>query len=398
MHRWLVVADSPFLPARGGGEREHLGFVTAVRDAGWLAGVVIPTSTDLPRAAYAQAVGNAPVICVRRRTSPLSLLHPTLPYVVASRPARTGLLPEVRASVGPLTGIVVFSYKSHRIGRALSVGLGVPAVLRQHNREGDYHRSLAAGSSGARRLVLRWEARRIAKDEALVDRASWLAAIADISAADAQARRAAGARNVLFVPPFAFDPTPTGGPRARRDEGRVLFLGALDVPTNTTGLDWFLRHVWPVLAGRFPEARLDVVGRAPSRQLRRRLEGMERVALHADVDSVTPYLDRASIAVNPAVTGSGVNIKLIDYVLAGLPVVSTSLATQGLPLRPGIDLEVSDDPAAFAELCGLLLSDPLRRARLATSGADHLRALLDRPRNLAVLADALAPAAGVRGC
>jgi hypothetical protein len=34
--RWIVVADSPFLPARGGGEREHLGFVEAATKAGLL--------------------------------------------------------------------------------------------------------------------------------------------------------------------------------------------------------------------------------------------------------------------------------------------------------------------------------------------------------------------------
>ncbi|MCW2615768.1 MAG: glycosyl transferase group 1, partial [Frankiales bacterium] len=257
MERWLIVADSSFLPARGGGEREHLGFVRAVHHKGWLAGLVIPTSEPLSTAEYIEEVGSTPVFAAPRRTSPLSLLHPRYPYVVASRPVQRGLCEQVREAVGPLTGIVVFSYKSHRIGRALATGLGAPAVLRQHNREGDYHRSLASSSTGLRRVVLRWEAARVAKDEAEVDRATWLRATADISLADAAARRAAGGRNVVFVPPFAFDLSQARRPQTAatdRNGSRVLFLGALDVPTNTAGLDWFLGQVWPQVVARAPHA------------------------------------------------------------------------------------------------------------------------------------------------
>ncbi|MCW2614846.1 MAG: glycosyl transferase group 1, partial [Frankiales bacterium] len=137
-------------------------------------------------------------------------------------------------------------------------------------------------------------------------------------------------------------------------------------------------------------AVLDVVGRGPSADLRRRLEAVPGATLHADVASVTPFLDRATVAVNPAVTGSGVNIKLIDYLQAGLPVVSTSLATAGLPLRAGVDLEVADEPGAFAEACVRLLTDEDRRSELAHQGRQHVEELLDPEANLARVARALA--------
>ncbi|MBK8448445.1 MAG: hypothetical protein IPL41_17645 [Micropruina sp.] len=44
--RWIVVAGAPFMPAQDGGEREHLGFVESLVDAGWLAGLVVPTDAD----------------------------------------------------------------------------------------------------------------------------------------------------------------------------------------------------------------------------------------------------------------------------------------------------------------------------------------------------------------
>jgi glycosyltransferase involved in cell wall biosynthesis len=145
---------------------------------------------------------------------------------------------------------------------------------------------------------------------------------------------------------------------------------------------WLLQRVWPtVLEGR-PDATLLVVGRAPSEDLRRRLSQSPRTQLAADVPDVAPFLAAAHVAVNPAVSGSGVNIKLVEYLAAGVPMVSTSHATAGLPLRPGVDLLVNDDPDGFAHAIVALLADPERGAAMATSGREMLRRLVDPAANL----------------
>jgi hypothetical protein len=87
-----------FIPANGGDEREHLGFVGAAVEADLLCALVVPVDAnpaavgredDLP--AVARLVDPAPVITVPRRRSLLSAIHWRLPYVVASRPAPAGL-------------------------------------------------------------------------------------------------------------------------------------------------------------------------------------------------------------------------------------------------------------------------------------------------------------------
>lgn len=380
-HRWIFVEDSPFLPARGGGELEHLGMLRAAARAGVLALVVLPSERGLDLAPYRSAVGDVAIVTTPRRTSPVRLAHPRLPYVVASRPAPRDLLPRVATLAPDATGVVLTSYKSWRIGRLLAQGLGLPAVLRMHNREGAYHASLARGTTGPRGVALRWESMRIESDECRLGRATWLAGIADISQDDARWRRTTGARNVVAIPPFAFDP---GQPGRERSPGadRVLFLGALDVATNVVALRWLLERVWPTVRAHRPTAVLDVVGRAPTTDVRSMVAGAARTRLVADVPDVWPYLSRATVAVNPAVSGSGVNIKLIEYLHAGIPLVSTSLATRGLPLRPGVDLEVHDDPAAFARAVVALLQDPRRAERMGETGRQHLLGQIDPMANL----------------
>jgi glycosyltransferase involved in cell wall biosynthesis len=291
------------------------------------------------------------------------------------------LVRRARALAPEATGIVVFSYKSWRIGAALAQGLGLPAVLRQHNLEGAYHRSLARETPGLRGLVLRVEAARITRDERRVDQAPWLSAVADISAHDADHRRHRGA-NAVHVPPFAFDESLAALSRRPDARRRVLFLGALDVATNTAALDWLLAGAWPTIRDQVPDAALDVVGRGPSRALRDRLAQVPGVVLHADVPDIHPFLTSAAVAVNPAVAGSGVNIKLVDYLQAGTPVVTTTLGSQGLRLTAGEDLEVQDQPEAFAAAVVALLREPARAERIGATGRRTIAGTLDPAANI----------------
>jgi glycosyltransferase involved in cell wall biosynthesis len=133
---------------------------------------------------------------------------------------------------------------------------------------------------------------------------------------------------------------------------------------------------------------LHVVGRAPSPALRRRLAA-DSTELDADVADLAPALAQAAVAVNPVLGGSGVNIKLVDYLAAAVPVVSTSQAVRGLPLRPGVDLEISDQAGGFAAAVVRLLGDPTAARALAERGRDHLLELLDPEAGLRTIDDLL---------
>lgn len=385
--RWIFVEDSPFLPARGGGEVEHLGMLRAAAGAGVLALVIIPAEGELDLTPYRKELGDVPIIVTPRRASPLFLAHPRDPFVVASRPAPKGLAEQVRRIVPQATGVVVTSYKSWRIGESVAVGLGLPAVLRMHNREGAYHHSLAGGTAGPRGWALRWDALRIDRDERRLAGADWLAGTADISADDAKWRRGCGGKPVIALPPFAVDPRRPAPPRAPDlTNPTILFLGALDVATNIVAVQWLLEKVWPKVRNQVPTASLAVVGRRPDARLTQQIAATAGCTLHADVPEIAPYLTKAAVAVNPAVVGSGVNIKLIEYLHAGLPLVSTSLATRGLPLDVGSDLLVADDPVGFANAVIDLLNDPRTAAEMGRVGQAHLLSLIDPVHNLELVA------------
>jgi glycosyltransferase involved in cell wall biosynthesis len=384
--RLIVVAESPFIPTTGGGEREHLGFVEVAAAAGLVAALVIPVDSDPSAvgrdddlAAIRRLVDPAPVITVPRDRSRRRALDPRYPYVVASRPAPSDLVAQVRRAAPDADAVLAFAYKSHRLGRVLAEGLGVPAVVRCHNLEGRYHRSLARSASPPRSWGIWLEALRIELDERRLERSRWLAGIADISAADAAVRTRRAKVPVSYVPTFALGSRPPAPDHQRRPNARptVVFLGALDVATNHDAVTWFADHTWPLVRAAVPDCRWHVVGRRPTPEVRELVSRTAGAELHADVAEPAAYLAGADVSINPAVSGSGVNIKLVEYLAAGAPVVSTTRGSAGLGLRPGQDLLVADSPADFAAAVGDLLTGQRDGPRLGATGQASARQILD---------------------
>ena len=47
------------------------------------------------------------------------------------------------------------------------------------------------------------------------------------------------------------------------------------------------------------------------------------------------YLSIADIAINPMLNGSGTNLKMLDYMANGIPVISTKVGARGLDIPDG---------------------------------------------------------------
>jgi hypothetical protein len=55
------------------------------------------------------------------------------------------------------------------------------------------------------------------------------------------------------------------------------------------------------------------------------------------VPEVPPYFAAADIGLNPITRGSGSNVKLFEYLVARLPVISTAFGVRGTDLLPQVD-------------------------------------------------------------
>ncbi len=78
-------------------------------------------------------------------------------------------------------------------------------------------------------------------------------------------------------------------------------------------------------------------------------------------------LRAADIAINPMFDGSGVNIKMLDYLAYGLPIVTTECGARGIETG-GQEAMIVVSPSDFPEAIRKIDADPGLKARLAEAG------------------------------
>ena len=118
---------------------------------------------------------------------------------------------------------------------------------------------------------------------------------------------------------------------------------------------WMLDDVFPRIQRRIPDVHFYIVGSGSDTTLRHRAN--KHVTVTGKVPSVVPYLSQSAVTVVPLQFESGTRFKILEAAACGVPIVSTTLGAEGLPLRNGEHLLVADDATRFADAVCRLITD-----------------------------------------
>jgi glycosyltransferase involved in cell wall biosynthesis len=275
-----------------------------------------------------------------------NLLSP-LPYSVASHtsPALVGALRQHAARHPVDLWHCEWSPYAEALARALPPN--APRLVMAHNVESViWQRYRETEANALRRWYVGRQWRKFRRfEKRVLSQADLTVAVSDVDAD--RFRRDFGVARVDVVE-NGVDTTFFRPHEARREPGRVLFLGSLDWRPNLDGVRLLLGRVFPGVRAQEPSARLCLVGRNPPEELRREVEGLPGVELHASVPDVRPYLASCGLMVVPLRIGGGSRLKILEALASGVPVVSTRVGAEGLCLEPGKHLTVVEDADALA--------------------------------------------------
>lgn len=244
----------------------------------------------------------------------------------------------------------------------------VPAILVNHNIETDlypfYRTDRWSLPAMAIWLAFGWFSRRNGRAIELGNRLGFRAKVF-ISPEDTS-RVDESCPKVVVALPMA----PAIGDKGfNRDAFKMLWLGGFDWPPNARGARWFIEDVWPLLGDQLTQGEVHLVGGSPPTDLG---SSDRRLTFHGYQDDVDEWRDQADVLIAPLLSGSGVRVKIVEALAAGLPVVSTSKGCEGLSVTDGHDIIVADAPAAFADALIELAEDPELRSRLGASGRAYV--------------------------
>jgi len=128
----------------------------------------------------------------------------------------------------------------------------------------------------------------------------------------------------------------------------VLFVGTMSYRPNADAVTYFAREIFPLLRQSNPDLRFLIVGRDPTPTVRK-LGRLPGVVVTGSVSDVHGYLAGAAVAVAPFRIAQGVQNKVLEALVAGVPVVLTSKPARAFSGLAADLLLVADTPKAFAD-------------------------------------------------
>ncbi|MCD6459377.1 TIGR03087 family PEP-CTERM/XrtA system glycosyltransferase [bacterium] len=168
-----------------------------------------------------------------------------------------------------------------------------------------------------------------------------------------------------------FDPSKTSDLSNLQTQPYICFTGAMDYFPNEDGVVFFAEKIFPRISEKYPKLKFFIVGRNPAAAVEK-LTVNPNIIVTGSVDDIRPYLKQAKLAVIPLRMARGIQNKILESVSMGLPVVTTSIAYEGLNLKKGLDIIVEDDPLKFADQVISLLQDKNKRKQISLNAKQCL--------------------------
>lgn len=144
----------------------------------------------------------------------------------------------------------------------------------------------------------------------------------------------------------------------------LVFTGSMDWLPNVDAVQFFAAEILPYIRKERPHCRVIIAGRRPTGAVKQLANRDPGIVVTGTVPDIRPYLWGSTVSIVPLRIGGGTRLKIFEAMAARVPVVSTSIGAEGLPVKNGENVAIADSPELFARHClDLLANSDLRRQR-----------------------------------
>jgi polysaccharide biosynthesis protein PslH len=233
-----------------------------------------------------------------------------------------------------------------------------PAILFTHNVEAEIWRRHAenAGNPVSRYLLGRQWHRMLRFERDALRRFDLVLAVSDADRETFQRLYPDTLRTPAHVVQTGVDTTYFAPAKAPERPAHLVFTGSMDWLPNEDGMQYFVRDILPRIRQVEPEATLSIIGRAPTPAVKRLAEDAG-IEVTGRVDDVRPHIAAGTVYVVPLRIGGGTRLKIFEAMAMGKAVVSTTVGAEGLPVTPGQNIVIADEPARFAQAVVHMIRD-----------------------------------------
>ena len=144
------------------------------------------------------------------------------------------------------------------------------------------------------------------------------------------------------------------------EKKHIAFVGKLDYIPNSEAVKTICDELAPSFGD---DIIFDIVGAPVLKH-----PSPKNVIFHGYVPDVKPCLSAADICIVPLQSGSGMRMKILEYMALGRPVVSTAKGCEGLTVTNGKNIIIADRSDEFIKALSMLLKDDSQAKELGREG------------------------------
>jgi len=128
----------------------------------------------------------------------------------------------------------------------------------------------------------------------------------------------------------------------------IIFSGNMFYGPNVHAVKWFAENCFFRLQEKIPNISFIIAGNGPPPDIRD-LGNKPGITVTGFVESMPEMLNRATLAVAPMQSGSGMQFKILEAMACGLPVVTNTLGLGDIKAKDGVELLLAETANDFIE-------------------------------------------------
>lgn len=119
---------------------------------------------------------------------------------------------------------------------------------------------------------------------------------------------------------------------------------------------WVIRDIFPIVRKTIPDAHLYLIGNNSDKILADIVD--PNISITGRLDSVLPYLCNSTVAIVALNFESGTRFKILEAGACGIPIVSTTLGAEGIPVINNENIFIADSAEDFANAIVKVIKNP----------------------------------------
>ncbi|MGH9688977.1 MAG: glycosyltransferase, partial [Candidatus Acidiferrales bacterium] len=189
----------------------------------------------------------------------------------------------------------------------------------------------------------------------------------------------------IAVLPMAIDDIAAPGASFDGRDG-LLYLADYNNPASRDGIAWYLKQVAPIVRKSLPDVPVYLAGAGLREDIASSNDGAVRVGF---VPELASEFSKRRIFISPVRYGTGIKTKNLHAMAHGVPLITTSVGSEGMGLEHDKTALTADTAEDFARAVVRLYSDRDLWRRLSENGRAHVAEQFSRNRLASLLRDAL---------